>query len=343
MDSDEFRAWTATQPEGERWALVPEYPSYVVSSKGRIYSFHSKKILRVSNNYTHPGVNLVVSSGRPKRFHQLCVLVARAFQLPRTDDQTYVDHVDHDSTNNCVENLRYCTKKERARNAVPSLFQAPDMTTAVNWLDTREEKWARYPSSPHKYAISTYGRVYSIVKRRLCHPRHKVGQLQTDVVVTVNRGSVFVRQMMGITFPLPRLEHETRLYHLDGDHTNVCLSNLAWGVLSGRQKDSDWFPWQPTSDPDPFPAPHVSAWMWPVSATPVARYATYDLCPTMQDSRGNLVAYLGRFESEAQVQRVMARIQMVINDEQARHDPSSVYLRDFDMDTFHHDDNVSLY
>lgn len=64
-------------------------------------------------------VNLYSGEDLQRRYREALVhrLVGYAFDLPRTPEQTEIDHIDHDRTNNRVTNLRFCTRSENARNS----------------------------------------------------------------------------------------------------------------------------------------------------------------------------------------------------------------------------------
>jgi hypothetical protein len=214
-----------------------------------------------------------------------------------------------------------------------------------DWFDLSSEKWALYPPAPHKYAVSTYGRVYLILKHKMAEVHLRRQYHLTQLVVRMGANSTKrVCQIMGETFPIPRLEGETMIHHADGDTTNVFLSNLAWRVptVHSSRHEQKWHRWLPAPRPEPFvlPATHVPCVpTGVVSDTPMLRYDTTGPLPVLTSTDGHLVAYLGKFSSDAQAQRVMARIRSVL----AQEEDDAGTISDFDMDTFHHDDDVSLY
>lgn len=111
----------------EEWRDVVGFEgSYQVSNIGRVRSldrtitckngqtqFYKGRILKPylgKNGYY--SVNI---KGTPRLVHRL---VAEAFLPTPTDEQTHVDHIDGDKTNNHVSNLRFCTAWENIQFAI---------------------------------------------------------------------------------------------------------------------------------------------------------------------------------------------------------------------------------
>jgi hypothetical protein len=104
----------------EKWVDISGYEGlYKVSNTLKVFSLISNKIL---NQYT------LVRHGLPYKF--VCLskegrqrtayihrLVAIAF-IPNPLNKREVDHIDGDSLNNDISNLRWCSSKENARNPI---------------------------------------------------------------------------------------------------------------------------------------------------------------------------------------------------------------------------------
>jgi len=98
----------------EEWKTTIENSNYEVSNKGNVRNKTTGKILK----YCLCGVNrnycmLRLGKGKKYSIHRL---VANAF-IPNDDElKNEIDHIDRNSLNNNVENLRWVTRKENAMN-----------------------------------------------------------------------------------------------------------------------------------------------------------------------------------------------------------------------------------
>ena len=104
----------------EIWKDIPGFIGYEASSYGRIRikggGFVSQVLTGTPQYWyvnIHPDINNIVRKHRKlKRVHNL---VARAF-LPNPDNLTRVDHIDKNSYNNNLFNLRWITPAGNQRN-----------------------------------------------------------------------------------------------------------------------------------------------------------------------------------------------------------------------------------
>lgn len=95
----------------EIWKDIEGYEGlYKVSTKGRVESsFRKPHLLKL-----HPAFGgrlyAILSNGIKQRRLPVHRLVAKAF-IPNPDNLRYVNHKDECVTNNCVDNLEWCTHK----------------------------------------------------------------------------------------------------------------------------------------------------------------------------------------------------------------------------------------
>lgn len=113
----------------EVWKAIDGFEGlYEVSNKGRVKALERtiinngglqrrhEKILKI--NYSGNRHGLVVLCKNSKTYSRLVHrLVAIAF-IPNPENKPVVDHIDTDTHNNCVENLRWVTVQENCMNPI---------------------------------------------------------------------------------------------------------------------------------------------------------------------------------------------------------------------------------
>lgn len=117
---------------GENWVPIKDFPCYLISNYGRVWSTKSLRLLALNETHfcyspekrklvhTSRGylaVRLTDSSGKQRnmRVHRL---VASHF-VPNDDPQkNVVDHIDNDPFNNIAANLRWVTSCANLHSAV---------------------------------------------------------------------------------------------------------------------------------------------------------------------------------------------------------------------------------
>lgn len=93
----------------EEWRMIPGYEGlYMVSSIGRVKNCRTGKIMKPFEYKGYLQISLTKNGIRKTyRVHRL---VAMAF-IPNPNNLPEVNHKDEDGSNNCVDNLEWCTRK----------------------------------------------------------------------------------------------------------------------------------------------------------------------------------------------------------------------------------------
>lgn len=108
---NEYEIWVSVSIDGK------DYPGYLVSSEGRIYSLKTNSIM--TGTHSHNGyirVKLRDKSGNPimKPKHRI---VAERF-CSNPDNKPFVNHIDGNKENNHPTNLEWVTAKENTKHAI---------------------------------------------------------------------------------------------------------------------------------------------------------------------------------------------------------------------------------
>lgn len=101
--------------EFEHWRIIPNTNGlYKISDNGRVFSLKSNKILNLHPQKT--GYHTFsISVNNKVRLGTVHRLVAELF-IPNPDNLPQVDHIDGNSQNNHISNLRWVTAKENCNN-----------------------------------------------------------------------------------------------------------------------------------------------------------------------------------------------------------------------------------
>lgn len=105
----------------EEWRDIEGYEGlYQVSNLGRVKSlnYHNtgkEQLLKHRNNDKYGHQRVCLCKCGIKTYKQIHRLVAEAF-IPNPEKKSCVDHIDTNTSNNCVENLRWVTHHENSQN-----------------------------------------------------------------------------------------------------------------------------------------------------------------------------------------------------------------------------------
>ena len=103
----------------ELWRRIASHPDYQVSNKGRIRK--GERYIAVSQNaHGYLKCNLG-GNDAPARTQIVHRLVAKAF-LKNPKNYPVVHHIDGCKTNNCADNLEWCSHSQNSRYAAETRF-----------------------------------------------------------------------------------------------------------------------------------------------------------------------------------------------------------------------------
>ena len=98
----------------EEWRIISGFPKYEVSNKGRIRNTKTGRIMKASiDNRGYESVCLRKDgTSHTRRIHKL---VAESF-VGDVDNNLDVIHIDHDRSNNDLDNLQINTRSQNMRS-----------------------------------------------------------------------------------------------------------------------------------------------------------------------------------------------------------------------------------
>ena len=125
----------------EEWKPISGFINYQISKIGRTRNVRTGRILKPRQNkdgYFH--IDLCENNIRKtSKVHRL---VACEF-IENPDNKTEVDHMDHNRTNNCINNLRWASSCENNRNRNKQQKPCSSCFKGVSW-HKHDRKWHAY-------------------------------------------------------------------------------------------------------------------------------------------------------------------------------------------------------
>ena len=132
----------------ERWLPIGRFPSYWVSTLGRVYSVRSRKFLKPQMDSSgHFQVRL--SNERETRLVFVHRLMAEAF-IDNPEGCPIVRHLDDDPSNNELYNLAWGTQKDNAKDSIRNRSREQYYTPIVATYRPNGKRF--YFSSQHEAA-----------------------------------------------------------------------------------------------------------------------------------------------------------------------------------------------
>ena len=119
------------------WKNIEGYINYMVSDLGFVMNKKTLRILQAGTD-NHGYHHVCLYDDKIKKTHKIHTLVANN-HIDNPSGYKCVDHIDHDKTNNCVTNLRWCSSSQNGMNKSK---QANTTSTykGVSWYK-QPQKW----------------------------------------------------------------------------------------------------------------------------------------------------------------------------------------------------------
>ena len=125
----------------EKWESVNGFANYEISRCGLVRNATTKRILTpIDNGRGYLRVGLQKNYKRNLRL--IHVLLANAL-IENPHNKPFVDHIDGNRQNNCLENLRFATHSENSRNSLKTNLARSSIYKGV-YLNKPAKKWMAY-------------------------------------------------------------------------------------------------------------------------------------------------------------------------------------------------------
>ena len=137
---------------------IENYKDYFISSDGKVFSKKSGKLKELKLWKDSKDRYLMVSLSRKGEKKNLLVhrLVAKAFLENKEKNKNIVDHIDKNTKNNKVENLRWVTTRENVVRGFETKNQVRNFRTCMVKLNGKFEKYFRSIEEASKYLNKHY-------------------------------------------------------------------------------------------------------------------------------------------------------------------------------------------
>lgn len=107
----------------EEYRVIPDYPRYSISNLGNVINNQTGQVIsqrKSSRGYMRFNVRTGIPKYEKPKTLVTHRMVAELF-LPKVQGKDYINHKDADKTNNCVDNLEWCTPKENSVHACETI------------------------------------------------------------------------------------------------------------------------------------------------------------------------------------------------------------------------------
>ena len=157
-----------------------ERTSHLFTGKSQVSSLGRFKTSRGVISTPRPAQSGYIQVTCNGKLHLIHVLMARAFGLPKRDDQDTVDHVDSNPSNNRLENLRWASRSEQMKHSYATNenrgSNAQRMSKPVEGRVLGVEEWVPYASGAE--AARSLGLNHQSISSCCYGKRKKVGNYE---------------------------------------------------------------------------------------------------------------------------------------------------------------------
>ncbi|MBR6258990.1 MAG: HNH endonuclease [Oscillospiraceae bacterium] len=225
--------------ETDNWDTLIGFDNYEVNRKGKIRNRFSGREIGTLDE--HGYVRVVLKQNGQNYSKAVHVLIATQY-IPNPDNKPFVNHIDENRSNNCVENLEWVTAKENANHGerntkVSSRISRPvnEYTLSGKYIRT----WKSITAFANFYGVnvsnSRQAAINTKYKLTVAHRQLRVYNGETNDIEPINRISAINAYTEYPEVP------EDLLYKPKSEHEEVmeAIERLLTVALSKKQKTID--------------------------------------------------------------------------------------------------------
>ena len=143
--------------ENEIWKDIKGYEGiYQVSNLGRVYNCRYNRLLSTPTNRKKKYVDVALNKNGVAKSYKVHRLVAEAF-IPNPNNLPFVNHKDENPSNNCVDNLEWCTNEYNLNYGNAHKKQALSRS-----ILTPSQILKCYELMNKGYSMSDIGKIYGV-------------------------------------------------------------------------------------------------------------------------------------------------------------------------------------
>ena len=206
----------------EIWKQMSNFENYEISNLGNLRNFKTKKHLSLKpNKYGYITIS-IADNNRKRKSCRIHRLVGKAF-LPNPDNLPTIDHINRNRADNRLENLRWASYKEQAKNSVPTKPRKQ-----IEAIDMENEEWRKMTNGLY---VSNYGRI-----KDTNNMLRVLSNSPNYHRVKINYKRHTVHKLVAEYF-LKNPNNYKYICHIDGNKKNNKVSNLKWATKSECMKN----------------------------------------------------------------------------------------------------------
>jgi len=147
----------------EHFKKIKGYKNYLVSDRGRVFSFYTNKVLKPGKDkdgYLH----VILYKNGVRKKHRIHRLVALVF-IPNPENKPTVNHIDGCKTINHADNLEWCTHSENSQHGYDTGLMQKGSKHGMSKLDESQVLEIRKLYATGDYYQKDLAKIFDVSRR----------------------------------------------------------------------------------------------------------------------------------------------------------------------------------